>query len=287
MIAMPAGMANPSIATSNAVTSPANAAHWARTLNPPSSTSTTASGSSETSADRPSDPPIASGCCWYAASDIPDMPGSVRAVTRSGKRWSGPGYRYPADARVEQLHRVQQRHVDAEVLADLQQAARVGGDDDVRPGRRDVLGLPRAELARGLGRDHVVDARRTAAQLRFGQVEELDTRDGAQHGAGLRPHLLRVPEVAGVVVGDAGAYRVAGGAGLALGQHLVHVAHPRAERLGALGPLRVVVEQVAVLLHRRAAARHVGDDVVHVQVGVDADLAPGPGQRGFFAAGVE
>src|SRR4051794_25605351 len=248
MIAMPAGMANPSIATRSAVTSPASAAHWARTLNPPSRTSTTASGSSETSADRPSEPPIASGCCWYAASDIPDMPGSVRAATRSGKRWSGTGDGHPPDARVEKLHGVQQRQGHTQVVADLEEAARGGGDDDVRPGGLDVVGLAAPELARGLRGDHVVDARRAAAQLGLGQVEELDARDRAQHRARLRPHLLGVPEVAGVVIGHAGAHRVAGGSGLALGQHLVHVTNPRAERLRPFRPLRVVVEQVAVLL---------------------------------------
>ena len=141
-------------------------------------------------------------------------------------------------------------------------------------------GLPRAELARGLGRDHVVDARRAAAQLRFREVEELDTRDGAQHGAGLRPHLLRVPEVAGVVVGDAGVDRVAGGARARPRPAPLCTSRTRAlNALARVGPLRVVVEQVAVLLHRRAAARHVGDDVVDVQCRSRRRSAGGRGQR--------
>ena len=92
----------------------------------------------------------------------------------------------------------------------------------------------------------------------------LQPRDRAQHRAGLGAHALRVPEVAGVVVGHAGADRVPRGArsvGEQVGEHLVDVADRRAERRGPLGPLGVVGEQVAVLLHRRPAARDVGDDV--------------------------
>ena len=47
-------------------------------------------------------------------------------------------------------------------------------------------------------------------------------------------------------------------------------------------------EQVPVLLHRRAAARHVGDDVVDVErARTRAIVAPGPGQRRLLAPGVQ
>ena len=116
------------------------------------------------------------------------------------------------------------------------------------------------------GHDHVVDAGRAAAQLRLRQVDQLQLRDrcAAPRAA--------APAPAGRARGGRRRGRRPGrGSGAAarggspLGEHLVHVAHPRAERGGALGPLRVVGEQVAVLLHRRAAAGHVGDDVVDVE----------------------
>ncbi|GAA3225321.1 hypothetical protein GCM10017691_14090 [Pseudonocardia petroleophila] len=63
---MPNGIPNPAIATTSAVPSPASAAQCARTRSAPSRTRTTASGRTETRADRPS-PPTASGSCWYCA----------------------------------------------------------------------------------------------------------------------------------------------------------------------------------------------------------------------------
>ena len=50
--------------------------------------------------------------------------------------------------------------------------------------------------------------------------------------------------------------------GSTLGEQLGHVAHLRREALGALGPLGLVAQHVAVVLHRRAAAGGVDHDRV-------------------------
>ena len=93
--------------------------------------------------------------------------------------------------------------------------------------------------------------------------------------------------MAGVVVGGPATDRVPRGPRLGRGQHLVHVADPGAERGRTLGPVRVVVEQVPVLLHRRAAAGHVGHHVVDVQRLERGDGAPRPAQRLLLTPGVQ
>ena len=79
--------------------------------------------------------------------------------------------------------------------------------------RADVRRLAVAQLRRRVRHDDVVDAGRAAADRRLGDVDDLEVRDRAQHRPGLGAHLLAVPEVAGVVVGHAGADRVPRGPG--------------------------------------------------------------------------
>ena len=90
-----------------------------------------------------------------------------------------------------------------------------------------------------------------------------------QQRARLRAHALGVGEVAGVVVGDDQVDRVAGGLGLVLGQQLVDVADLGREGGRPLAPFGIVAEQVAVVLHGRAAAGDVDDDGVAALEGRD------------------
>ena len=124
----------------------------------------------------------------------------------------------------------------------------------------------------GLGLDEVVDAGRAAAELPLRGLLELQPRDGVEQRARLGAHLLRVGEVAGVVVGDAHRQRVARRLRLELREQLAHVADLRGERLRAVRPRRVVGEQVRVVLHARAAAGDVHRDVLEVLVGGDRRL---------------
>ena len=111
----------------------------------------------------------------------------------------------------------------------------------------------------GLGLHQVVDARRAAADLPARPAPRSSSPGiAAQQLARLGADALRVGQVAGVVVGDrhaapAGARR----RGSRSAEQLGDVAHLRGERGRALGPLGVVAQQVAVVLHRRAAARRV------------------------------
>ena len=85
---------------------------------------------------------------------------------------------------------------------DLHQAARVGGDQHLGPGRDDVGGLAVAQLAGRLGVDDVVDARRAAAQLGLGDLLQRQAGDRLEQPPRLGADALGVREVAGVVVGD-------------------------------------------------------------------------------------
>ena len=125
-------------------------------------------------------------------------------------------------------------------------------------------------FAGGLGLEQVVDAGRAAAQLPLGGLEQLQAGDAAQQLARLRAHPLGVGEVAGVVVGDAqrrSDARTACGSCSASSSWTSR--DLGRERLRALAPLGVVGQQVAVVLHRRAAAGDVGHDRVEALVGGD------------------
>ena len=72
-------------------------------------------------------------------------------------------------------------------------------------------------------------------------------------------------EVAGIVVGRAHAHRTRTRDQADRGEVLGRVTHARREALRAIAPLRVVLEQPAVLLEVRAAARGVHDERVDVE----------------------
>src|SRR5829696_264102 len=148
----------------------------------------------------------------------------------------------------------------------LEHAAGVGGDDHLRTGFEDVVRPALTELDGGLGLDHVVDTSRSAADFGLPDLLYFHPWYLLEGLARLPADALRVRQVAGVVVGRRNGQRIAFGHGAELLQELRDVADLRAESLRPLGVLGVVAQQIAVLLHRRAAAGGVDDDVVQVQV---------------------
>src|SRR3954452_12086131 len=104
---------------------------------------------------------------------------------------------------VQKFHRVQHRQAVPQPLrvrGDLDRAPRVRGHHRLGAGGQQVARLALAELGGRLGLHEVVDARRAAADLPLRGLRDLNTRDPAQELARLRPHCLRVREVARVVV---------------------------------------------------------------------------------------
>ena len=92
----------------------------------------------------------------------------------------------------------------AEAVFQLKMAARVGGGDDLGAGGEHVPDLAVLEARGGLRLGDGVDARAAAAPLGLGALAQLEPRDGAEDGAGLRADLLPVAEVATLVIGDGG-----------------------------------------------------------------------------------
>src|SRR5437016_12806 len=88
----------------------------------------------------------------------------------------------------------------AQELLDLKCAAGVGGGQEVRRNREDVVHLARADLCRALRLDEVVDAGASAALVAVGNLDELEARDSGKKPARLFPDPLRVGEMARVVV---------------------------------------------------------------------------------------
>ena len=133
-----------------------------------------------------------------------------------------------------------------------------------------------AELLGGRRFHQVVDAGAAAADLGLAHRQQLEAGNRAEQIARRLADALRVREMAGIVVGDAQRRRLARrGRRTERGQHLADVAHPGGERAGAVRPLRVAGQQLAVLLHRRTASGGVHGD----------DFDARPLERGDCAAG--
>src|ERR1700758_1071980 len=83
-----------------------------------------------------------------------------------------------------------------QVAVKLCGAAGVARGDRIGPGVAQVSGLARAELGRGVGLEHVVDAGRSAADLAFGaDLQQLQLRNHPQQLPGLLAHALCVRKV--------------------------------------------------------------------------------------------
>jgi len=145
---------------------------------------------------------------------------------------------------------------------ELQETAGVGGDDGVGVSGEQVLDFPVAELLGGFRLEQVVDAGGAAAEGGFGNFGDLEAGDSGEQLARLLKDALRVAQVAGVVVGDAYLQRISRGDWFEFGEDFGDVAALCGECLGAGGPVRIVAEKMAVLLHGGAAAGGVDDDGV-------------------------
>ena len=202
------------------------------------------------------------------------------AGSRRGRSHEGGRHR-PAGGPVEQFDRVHDRGRGE--ARDLHHAAEIAGRDDVRIDAVDVGGLALAERGRDLGLQQVVGAGGTAAEMPLGYVEHLETGAGQQlpWWAG---HALAVLQRAGVVIGDA----------IRLGRAVAHadvrqqfgdVARERADP-----PCGVAVDEMAVVLDRRAAAGRVDDDGIETGCQLPApgrDIGAGEAPAMFVASHVE
>ena len=167
----------------------------------------------------------------------------------------------------------------ASAWADLQRAARIGGDQQLSARRAHVAGLARAKLRRRRWLDQVVDACRAAAGAAVGDLGQHEAGNAGQQAARLRGDPLGVAEVTGVVVGDGQAQLGPRCDRSELGQELTEVADPGAERGRPASPDGIPGQQAPVLLHRRAAARRVRDDRVDAGLLESGDRPPSRTRR--------
>src|SRR6266851_18325 len=180
----------------------------------------------------------------------------------------------------QQLYGMNERHVQTALPTppgDLEEAARVRRRDHPRAGLDDARELAFEQLARHAGLEEIVDARAAAAEVAVGKLDEPEPGDPAQKLARLLPDPLAVDQVTGIVVRDRqieGPERQVGA-----GQHFRDIANAR-------GEARELGNPMAVLLHRRAAARGVGDDEIEV-VGKRAGERARAGRMGIHSPGVK
>src|SRR5581483_8098519 len=159
---------------------------------------------------------------------------------------------------VEQFDRVADTDMQARLFGALLypgQTAGVARRDDGGAGGAEIGDLAVEQAAGQFRLGDVVDARAATTGIRLLQFDERDARYLLQKLARLLAYLLAVRQVAGVVVGDDGLQALRRGNEVDLSQPLTHVTHLRRERLRLIAVGRVVGQQVAILLHGRAAAR--------------------------------
>ena len=168
-----------------------------------------------------------------------------------------------SDGCIEDLDEVHDAHRPARRLqagGDLQQAPGIARHDRFRIGFQNIAHLSIAELCCGVRLQHVVDAGRPAADLRFGYLAQLETRDRLQQPARLRAYTLRMLQVTRVVIRGLQLNGAPGRARLELCQDFGNVLALRGEGSGFRCVRRIVAKQVPVSLHRRAAAGSIDDD---------------------------
>ena len=158
--------------------------------------------------------------------------------------------------------------------AQLHHAAGVAGGNNVGLGRGDVFHFAFEDAARHLLVGDVVDAGSAAAEVGVGDGRQFQAGNLLQQVARLLANLLRVQQVAGVVVGYPLGHRTQRSAQRLLGEAFGDVLHALAEAMGALGEAGVVGQQFAVALELGAAAGCVVDDGIDLQPLEHGDVAP-------------
>ncbi len=174
-----------------------------------------------------------------------------------------------------------------ETAHQLKQAAGIGGNDCLRLCVEQMPDLAVAELLRGLRLQQVVDACGAAAERWLGDLGDFELRNLCEQMAWLLEDALRVTQVAGVVIRDAHRQRISWRNGRKLAENLCDVFALCGEGGGTGGPFGVVAEQVAVLLHRGAAAGSVDDDGIDVGGFEHGDDVAGHRGGLVFEAGVD
>ena len=90
----------------------------------------------------------------------------------------------------------------AKAAHELQETARIGGDDSFGVGGEKFLHFAIAELTCGLRIKKIVDTGRATAETGFFDVDDFEAWDGREKTTWLLIDCLSVTKMAGIVIGD-------------------------------------------------------------------------------------
>lgn len=169
--------------------------------------------------------------------------------------------------------------------ANMEQATGVRREDRLGARRADAAGFSRHQLFRHFPFRQVVRSRRSATNLRLRQRDKLQTGDHLEQRSRRLADLLRVAQMAGIVIGRDEIEPALRRDRPQLGQELAHIAH----LLGKSAHPRLLGlwnREVTIVLEHRAAPRHIDDHRVDLVDVKDIGVLDGTLGRRFFRAGV-
>ena len=131
----------------------------------------------------------------------------------------------------------------------------------------------------------VVSARAATAEVCVGEFAQLDAGNGAQKCARFTKDVLRVRQMAGVLIGDPHGAGPLGSSRRPRRARKTLTSSTRLRKASARASSGRAAQHQMVFVHRRAAAGGVGDDGVHV-IGEGVEIAPRKSLRRAEIAGV-
>src|SRR6266852_4870533 len=213
-------------------------------------------------------------CRWFCPSSkscatSPRKPASPSS-RRNRQRWSTPERfnRLAPNRHIQELNRV---HYGSFLPATrqrglhLQNTSGISCRHHIGFERSNDLSLPISQLIVGIGLLEVEDSRRAAAERSFRNLRKVQSGNARKQCARLQTDALRMLQVTRIVKSHAQFQPISCGARLEFGQHFADVFTLRRERLRPLCVIRIISEQVAVLLHVGPATCCISDDRLDVR----------------------
>jgi hypothetical protein len=142
----------------------------------------------------------------------------------------------------------------AQARGDLEKAAGIAGDHYLGAGQGQAIQLAVQEFLGDLGVQEIVDSGAPAAKVRLPQRHQREPGDRPQETPRLRSDPLTVRQVAGVVIRHAQLHGVKRPLQPRFRQDLGNITDAAALRGGAGPKIRIVLQQLPVVLHHRPAA---------------------------------
>ena len=169
--------------------------------------------------------------------------------------------------------------------ADLHEAPRIPGRDELDASGRDVTQLGREHRVRRVGLDEIVNPGGATTVFRAFQGRELERRNGTENCERWIDDALCVEKVTWRVVCDRPPYFSTTN-GTSGNEQLTDVAHLGRKSCSSLGISGVIREQVRVFLHHRATASRIGAHVLRPAPLEGVDVCAGEVKRAPHVARV-